>query len=46
MIVFGSYSKNTTHRDSDIDVAFYSQDSSHFHTRYFYWPRNWPISLK
>lgn len=29
IIVFGSYSKNTTHRDSDIDVAFYSQDSSH-----------------
>ncbi|MFF2501114.1 nucleotidyltransferase domain-containing protein [Peribacillus sp. NPDC058075] len=29
IIVFGSYSKNTTHSDSDIDVAFYSQDSSH-----------------
>ncbi|MES1042574.1 type VII toxin-antitoxin system MntA family adenylyltransferase antitoxin [Peribacillus simplex] len=29
IIVFGSYSKKTTHRDSDIDVAFYSQDSSH-----------------
>ncbi|CAK6481055.1 type VII toxin-antitoxin system MntA family adenylyltransferase antitoxin [Peribacillus castrilensis] len=32
IIVFGSYSKNTTHRDSDIDVAFYSQDSSHYFT--------------
>ncbi|WP_260287863.1 type VII toxin-antitoxin system MntA family adenylyltransferase antitoxin [Peribacillus aracenensis] len=27
--LLGSYAKNTTHRDSDIDVAFYSQDSSH-----------------
>ena len=29
IVVFGSYAKNTTHKDSDIDVAFYSQDSSH-----------------
>ncbi|WHY55937.1 type VII toxin-antitoxin system MntA family adenylyltransferase antitoxin [Peribacillus simplex] len=29
IFVFGSYAKNTAHRDSDIDVAFYSQDSSH-----------------
>lgn len=29
IIIFGSYAKNTTHKDSDMDVAFYSQDSSH-----------------
>lgn len=28
IIVFGSYAKDTTHKDSDIDLAFYSQDSS------------------
>jgi uncharacterized protein len=28
IIVFGSYAKGFTHKDSDIDVAFYSQDSS------------------
>jgi uncharacterized protein len=28
IIVFGSYAKNCTHKDSDIDVAFYNQDSS------------------
>ena len=28
IIVFGSYAKGTKHKDSDIDVAFYSQDSS------------------
>lgn len=26
IIVFGSYAKNSTHKDSDIDVAFYSQE--------------------
>lgn len=40
IIVFGSSAKNTTHRDSDIDVAFYST------YELFYWPRNWQISLK
>ncbi|MFJ7747495.1 nucleotidyltransferase domain-containing protein [Peribacillus sp. NPDC097295] len=29
IIIFGSYAKNTIHKDSDIDVAFYSQDSLH-----------------
>ncbi|MDM5221114.1 nucleotidyltransferase domain-containing protein [Peribacillus sp. NJ11] len=38
--MFGSYAKNTTHRDSDIDVAFYST------YELFYWPRNRQISLK
>jgi predicted nucleotidyltransferase len=28
IIVFGSYAKSCTHKDSDIDVAFYNQDSS------------------
>ncbi|MFJ5624763.1 nucleotidyltransferase domain-containing protein [Peribacillus loiseleuriae] len=27
IIVFGSYAKNTTHKESDIDVAFYSPES-------------------
>ncbi|MFJ7932072.1 nucleotidyltransferase domain-containing protein [Peribacillus sp. NPDC096622] len=44
--MFGSYAKNTTHRDSDINVAFYSQDSSHITYELFYSPRNWQISLK
>lgn len=26
IIVFGSYAKNSTHKDSDIDIAFYSPD--------------------
>ncbi|MFD0051968.1 nucleotidyltransferase domain-containing protein [Actinomycetes bacterium NPDC127524] len=28
IIVFGSYAKNNTHKDSDIDVAFYSEDQN------------------
>lgn len=28
IIVFGSYSNNSTHKDSDIDIAFYSEDQS------------------
>ncbi|MGE6614258.1 nucleotidyltransferase domain-containing protein, partial [Peribacillus sp. NPDC076916] len=24
IIIFGSYAKNSTHKDSDIDIAFYS----------------------
>lgn len=28
IIVFGSYAKNLTHKDSDIDVAFYSFDTT------------------
>ncbi|CAH0343876.1 nucleotidyltransferase domain-containing protein [Bacillus sp. CECT 9360] len=28
IIVFGSYAKNSTHKDSDIDVAFYSEERS------------------
>jgi predicted nucleotidyltransferase len=27
IIVFGSYAKGSTHQDSDIDVAFFSEDS-------------------
>ena len=27
IIVFGSYAKGTTHQNSDIDVAFFSEDS-------------------
>lgn len=28
IIIFGSYAKHSTHKDSDIDVAFYSEDQS------------------
>jgi uncharacterized protein len=28
IMVFGSYAKNSIHKDSDIDVAFYSQELS------------------
>ncbi|OLN22131.1 DNA polymerase subunit beta [Domibacillus antri] len=28
IIVFGSYAKGATHKESDIDVAFYSKDQS------------------
>lgn len=28
IIVFGSYAKNSTHKDSDIDVAFFSEERS------------------
>lgn len=29
IIVFGSYAKGTSHRDSDIDVAFFCENSFH-----------------
>ena len=29
IIVFGSYAKGSNHKDSDIDVAFFSEDSSY-----------------
>lgn len=28
IIIFGSYAKHSTHKDSDIDVAFYSENQS------------------
>ncbi|MEW9503162.1 type VII toxin-antitoxin system MntA family adenylyltransferase antitoxin [Jeotgalibacillus marinus] len=28
IIIFGSYSKGSTHKESDLDVAFYSKDQS------------------
>lgn len=28
IIVFGSYAKNSTHKNSDIDIAYYSEDQT------------------